>query len=127
MKWLKRFFCLLVALCLFSQAIYSEVCLTDQEYEELGGILTTLEQQLTIAEDQLKVQARQLRMANSKLQTAQTDLMTSQIALDKAETSLTGAEQSLKEQKRGAIITTVYLSVLSLCVGFGLGFVFVAN
>lgn len=110
--WLSVVFCLLL-----SGISFAEVCLTDEEYQELSTILTTLDKQ-SIAD------GKELRMLKSNLSTARSELIGSQVALDTAKTSLDEAEKSLKGQRLVAIIVTVVSSIAAGVIGYGAALIF---
>ena len=104
MKWLnsKRFCLSLVVLLFLSSALYSEVCFTDQEAEELDQHLTALETIVTTQGLRLREQA--ILINNSKLEI--------QLLND----SLKEAEISWQKQKRDLIIQAG-----SIGIGIGAG------
>ena len=113
--WSRKFLWLSVALLFFSSVIsWGEVCLSDEEYNELNSILTTLDQQ-SIADGQ------ELRQLKANLSTAQSELIGSLIALDSAKTSLVEAGKSLQGQRLEAILVTIVSSICLGVVGYAIG------
>jgi len=71
----KRGLCLLVVFLFLSSALFSEVCLTDEEAEELDQNLTQLETTLTEQATQIESQARQLTIAQASIKISEREIL----------------------------------------------------
>ena len=119
MKWTKSKLCwlFLALLLLLSPALYSEVSLTDEEYQ---GYLE-LEQILTTLNDQLTAQGRDLRMLTSRLSIAQTSLIGSQIATDEARRLSKEVSKSYQEREVVVIVVAILGSMMVGVLAFAAG------
>ena len=97
-------------LFLFSVTSFAEVCLTDQEFDELTLIVTTLDEQ-SIAD------GKELRMLKSNLSTARLELIDSKIATIDAAILSDALKISLQEQRR----VTIAIAAISLVSGIMAG------
>ena len=105
----------LALLLLLSSAFsWAEVSLTDEEYQELEQILTTLD-------DQSIAQGRELRMLKSRLSTAQTSLIGSQIATDEARRLSKEVSKSYQEREVVVIVVAVLGSMMVGVLAFAAG------
>ena len=116
MKWTKSKLCWLsLALLLFlSPALYSEVRLTDEEFQELEQILTTLD-------DQSIARGRELRMLKSRLSMAQASLIGSQIATDEARRLSKEVSKSYQEREVVVIVVAILGSLMVGVMAFAAG------
>ncbi len=112
--FLRRFVFLLVLFACLSSALYSEVWLTDEEFQELEQILTTLD-------DQSIAQGRELRMLKSRLSTAQTSLIGSQIATDEARRLSKEVSKSYQEREIVVIVVAILGSLMVGILAFAAG------
>ena len=111
----KRFaLCLVLSLLLLSPTLSAEVCLTDDEFQELTTIFTTLEN--TLATQSLELQTLQTQLA-----TAETRLADSQNSIETLKLTYNELKASWQEQRREAIKTAVIASLISAIAGFVVG------
>ena len=109
----KAFYILSVVLLFLSVPLFSEVCFTDGEYQEL-----------TVIFDELETINNQL---STQVTTLQTDLTISKVAQTRLNTELTGAQTSLDAVRNSLAVERKANRVKVLAsAGFGvvLGFIF---
>ena len=87
MKWInsKRIFLLLAGFLFLSSALFSEVCLTDAEAQELSDNLTQLETTLIQQEQQLTRQAKQLTAARHLITISEREILSLKVSYKEAE------------------------------------------
>ena len=113
------------AVCLFSVALlllcsatsWAEVCLSDEEFDELTGIFARLEMQSQTQGRELETVKKELAIALKQSNEAQRALNASEIALTRADFSLREAEKSLRRQR----IAATLISIAAAAGGFLLG------
>lgn len=107
----KRYVPLLLLFLLLSSPLFSDVALTDDEFEELVTIFdrlyTTLDEQAT-----------QITMLETQLQTADERLERSQISIETLKATLSEVEKSYATLKREQIGRVIVAAVVSAAVGF---------
>jgi septal ring factor EnvC (AmiA/AmiB activator) len=115
----KRFaLCLVLSLLLLSPTLSAEVCLTDDEFQELTTIFETLEN--TLATQSLELQTLQTQLA-----TAETRLAESQNSiamLKQTSIELKNSFDALKKEQTVKVVkTAIVASLISAVIGFIIG------
>jgi len=111
----KRFaLLLLLSLLLLSPTLSAEVCLTDEEFEELQQIFVRLGNRLDEQETTIETLQTQLETAESALESSQSEIETTNQTLAELKNSY---DRLLSGHVRNLVITAVISAALGLLGG----------